>query len=138
MSVINANDVFLYISEDEGATLKLVVCLIDAGATSSKSSSTVDTRCGSQIATGSSSATITGSAALNDDPDGTDISGNEIWALHNADTEVMAVIKNVSGSVYRAGTAKITDISDTYNQGDLAKFNFTATVSGLVNLTPGS
>ncbi len=135
---INANDVFLYISEDEGVTLKLVTCLLDAGASSSKSSTTVDTRCGTKVATGNSTATITGSATLDDDPQGTDISGNEIWAMHNADTEVMAIIKNVSGSVYRAGVAKITEVSDTYAQGDLAKFNFTATVSGLIDVTSGS
>lgn len=138
MADINANDVFLYISEDEGATLQLVVCLLDAGAGSSKSSTTVDTRCGTKVATGNSTATITGSATLDDDPQGTDISGNEIWAMHNADTEVMAIIRNVSGSVYRAGVAKITEVSDTYTQGDLAKFNFTATISGLIDVTVGS
>jgi len=138
MADINANDVFLYISEDEGVTLKLVVCLTEAGASSSKSSTTVDTRCGTKVATGNSTATITGTATLDDDPQGTDISGNEIWALHNADTEVMAIIKNVSGSVYRAGTAKITDVSDTYTQGNLATFNFTATVSGLIDVDVSS
>lgn len=130
MAQIEAKDTYIYISTDDGATYKKVICLTDAGVSSSKTTTDTDTRCGVLTATGNSTVTFTGTGVVDDSPDADELSHNEMWALNEADTTVDIVFQNELGTIFLGGKGKITDISDTATQGQFVTFQFTLKISG--------
>lgn len=130
MAQIEAKDTYIYISTDDGATYKKVICLTDAGVSSSKTTTDTDTRCGVLTATGNSTVTFTGTGVVDDSPDADELSHNEMWALKLAGTTFIIVFQNVLGTIFLGGSGTLTDISDTASSGNLVTFQFTVKISG--------
>jgi hypothetical protein len=138
MADVSAQDVLHFIKRDTDLSLRSLVCLTTVGTSTTKSTTTVDTRCGTKTATGNSDTTFTGTGTVDDDPDPTEVSYMEMREIAEADEEFLIVEKNTSGSIYIAGTGKITDISDTNDQGNLMTYSYSVKISGALDLNAAS
>lgn len=119
-----------YISTDSGATFKTLVCLTENGFSGTKASSTVDTKCGSLTATGSTDITFTGTGVVDVDPDVTEMSFNDLKALFSSGAEFIIVEKNVDTTMFLGGAGVLTDLSDTNTQGSFSTFSYTIKING--------
>lgn len=127
---VQGGSVLQYISTDDGATFKTLVCLTENGFSGTKSSSTVDTKCGSLTATGSVDITFTGTGVVDVDPDNDEMSFNDLKALFSSGAEFIIVEKNVGNTMFLGGAGVLTDLSDTNTQGSYSTFTYSIKING--------
>jgi len=138
MSRQAADDLIQYISTDDGATWKAIVCLTQNGVSSSDSSTETQTKCGTIVASGSGTNQFTGTGVMETAPETDEVSYMDLWALKNAGTDFMIVEKNTDESIFTLGTGKVTDISSDASAGNNANFSYTIKISGLISLAAAS
>lgn len=132
---IQAKDVYHYISTDDGATFKKVICTVDAGLARSTSSTETDTRCGVLTATGNSTNTFTGTAVTDVTPAADELSYMDFQALMNSGAEFIIVEQNESATVFAGGRGFLTDLSSQNSQGQWSTFQYTVKISGSIFLS---
>lgn len=131
---IEAKDVYHYISTDDGATFKKVICTVDAAVSSSKSSTETDTRCGILTSTGNNTTSFTGTAVTDVTPAADEMSYMDFWAIFNAGTDIIIVEQNAGATVFTGGRGNITDLSSQNSQGQWSTFQYTVKISGAISL----
>jgi len=132
---IQAKDVYHYISTDDGATFKKVICTVDAGLARSTSSTETDTRCGVLTATGNSTNTFTGTAVVDVTPAADELSYMDFQAIMNAGDEFIIVEQNADATMFAGGRGFLTDLSSQNSQGQWSTFQYTVKISGNIFLS---
>lgn len=132
---IQAKDVYHWISTDDGATFKKVICTTDAGMARSTSSTETDTRCGVLTATGNSTNTFTGTAVVDVTPAANELSYMDFQAIMNAGTQIIIIEQNADATDFTGGRGYITDLSSQNSQGQWSTFQYTVKITGGIFLS---
>lgn len=111
---------------------KTVVCGQDVGIDGSKDVNTVRTKCGVLKSSGDTSWTLTGSGVANHTPEATELSADELVAIMQGDTDILARLTHATDDelYYRQGQGIMTAYSESAGEGDPISFDFTIEISG--------
>lgn len=135
---VQGKDVLHYITQDGGDTYKVLVCLTQNGISASKNSTDTDTKCGKITSTGNVAIQYTGTGVMITEPEDTELSYMDLWALFNIGDTFGIVEKNGDGSIFTYADGEITDISSDNSSTGPANFNYTIKASGAVALSQAS
>jgi hypothetical protein len=139
-STINAKDMPIELSFDNGVTWKVLVCLKDLSIPLQTPTTAEDTYCGKKVGVGEIEFNPSGNAICETRPDNDEVSADELIEKMAAGTSFLWKVQNpTSGSVgyglYLSGSCKCTQCNITGNANGLVSFAFTFTGEGTLTTT---
>lgn len=139
-STINAKDMPIELSFDNGSTWKVLVCLKDINIPLQTPVTAEDTYCGKKVGVGLIEFNPSGNAICETNPDADEVSADELIELMNAGTSFLWRVQNpLTGSVgrglYLSGSCKCTQCNITGTANGLVSFAFTFTGEGVLTTT---
>ncbi len=131
LTTVAANTMLLsYRPSAGGATLKSIVCEVDSNINSTMEVTTDSTKCGSTVAPGSITTTISGNAVVNTTPGTGEGSYADIQALMYAETPIDWEYTNVDGDIEHSGIGWFTQLGNQNAASGTSKFTWTISVNG--------
>lgn len=136
---ISGINVLNYISEDDGATWKVIVCETESTITGTNTTSTTQTKCGPKSSTSNEPATVTGSGVAQANEDANEMSYKRLSQLRYDKTPILfrrtnsAVPANsvAAGDVsFAEFPALVTEATETSNSTDATQFNWAVVSTG--------
>jgi hypothetical protein len=137
---INAKDMPIELSFDNGVTWKVLVCLKDISIPLNAPVTAEDTYCGKKVGVGDVEFNPSGNAVCEVNPAVGEVSSDELVQKMDAGTSFLWRIQSpISGSVgvgfYYAGSCKCTNVTITGTANGLVSFAFTLTGEGTLTTT---
>lgn len=133
------------ISEDNGVTWNTIVCEEQSKFDGSTSVNETKTKCATYSAPANNAPTITGNGVAGGDLAAGQVSYQRLQQLRDANTLIAIRRQNAAlgtlsaGEItYAHGNGYVTSASETAQEGDIIKFDFTLTFTGTVHYVPGS
>lgn len=131
LTTVAANTMLLsYRPSAGGATLKSIVCEVDSNINSTMEVTTDSTKCGSTVAPGSITTTISGNAVVNTTPGAGEGSYADIQALMYAETPIDWEYTNSDGDIVHSGIGWFTQLGNQNAASGTSKFTWTISVNG--------
>lgn len=139
-STINAKDMPIELSFDNGVTWKILVCLKSISIPLNVPVTEEETYCGPKVGVGAVKFNPSGEAVCETRPAATEVSFDDLLEQMNAGTSFLWRVRNpTSGSVgvglYLSGSCKCTELELTGEAGGLVNFSFTLTGEGTLTTT---
>lgn len=139
-STINAKDMPIELSFDNGSTWKILVCLKSINIPLTVPVTEEETYCGTKVGVGQVKFNPAGEAVCETRPLTTEVSFDDLVEVMNAGTSFLWRVRNpTSGSVgfglYLSGSCKCTEATLTGEAGGLVNFTFTLTGEGTLTTT---
>jgi hypothetical protein len=139
-STINAKDMPIELSFDNGVTWKVLVCLKDINIPLQTPTTAEDTYCGKKVGVGEVEFNPSGNAVCETRPDSDEVSADDLIEKMKAGTSFLWRVQNpTSGSVgyglYLSGSCKCTQVNITGTANGLVNFAFTLTGEGTLTTT---
>lgn len=141
MSKIQGVDVKIQLSSD-GVTYKTLVCETQSQMQLQRQINETRTKCGggtTEIGLGAKTYTITGSAAIETAPAGTEVSYSQLLTWFEAGTLIYVKYESPTASgtnFYHQGQAYITDLNVQAQTDQVVTADLTIRVSGTLDVTP--
>jgi len=134
-STINAKDMPIELSFDNGVTWKVLVCLKDVSIPLTTPVTAEDTYCGKKVGVGVIEFNPSGNAVCETRPDTDEVSHDDLVEQMDNGTAFLWRLQNpTSGSVgynfYYSGSCKCTNVTFTGTANGLMGFAFTLTGEG--------
>ena len=133
------------ISEDDGATWKVIVCETDSQISGTSTANETKTKCGVFSAVEKNATVVTGNGVAGGDLASNQISYLRMQQLREAGTLIKFRRQNaLSGTIavgeitYALFDGYITEATETSTEGEVTQFNWAVTSTGTVDWTPGS
>lgn len=142
MTTIQGELAPLELSADGGVTYKTLVCLETYDLKMTTTVNQVETSCGIATGLGAIKFTATGSAVMEANPDNTMVTLKDMtaWQLNKTllklKTEYPASGGQYGQNIALVGDVYVSDMSDTFQVGQVIKFAFTLTGTGTVSNLP--
>ena len=139
-STINAKDMPIELSFDNGTTWKVLVCLKDISIPLQTPVTAEDTYCGKKVGVGVIEFNPSGNAVCETNPDADEVSADDLIEVMATGTSFLWRAQNpLSGSVgrglYLSGSCKCTNVTITGTANGLVNFAFTLTGEGTLTTT---
>lgn len=139
-STINAKDMPIELSFDNGTTWKVLVCLKDISIPLQAPTTAEDTYCGKKVGVGEIEFNPSGNAVCETRPDTDEVSADELIEVMKTGTSILWRVQNpTSGSVgqglYLSGSCKATNVTIAGTANGLVNFSFTLTGEGTLTTT---
>jgi len=123
--VISGKDLLMSVKRENDTQFMTVICQVDLTYTKTRDSNFEDTKCGTDVSTGSLQATgtINGKARVDIQTSDNAISVNELEELIDNDSNFTVKFANSDESFYREGDAKLTNYEVSANSTDNTDFS---------------
>lgn len=132
----------LYLSTDDGVTFKTLVCLETYKVDLATTVNETETNCGVAVGLGAIKFTPSGSAVMEAAPDNTMVTYEDMvkWQVDKTlltfKTEYPGSGAQYGKNIALSGTCYVTSTGGTFQVGQVIKFDFSLTGTGLVNTNP--
>lgn len=137
LTTVDASTMLLSYSTDN-ITFLSIVCEVDSNINQQMEVTTDSTKCGSTVAAGSITSTLSGNAVVNLTPEAGEGSYDEIQTIFNAKTPIYFRYTNVGEDPYHEGQGWFTQLGNQNASSGTSKFSWTISVNGNVSNTPSS
>lgn len=139
-STINAKDMPIELSFDNGVTWKVLVCLKDESIPLTTPTTAEDTFCGKKVGVGDIEFNPSGNAVCETNPDANEVSHDDLVQKMAAKSSFLWRVQNptigsVGKNLYYAGSCKCTNVTLTGTANGLMSFAFTLTGEGILTTT---
>lgn len=141
MAKIQGKDVNVKISTDGGATFKTLICEISNDIALTRNTNSVSTKCDSgtsSIALGSYSWEISGEAAVDDSPTGSQATYADLLTLFINGTQFVSQVQDPTssgGEYFHKGYTYVTSLSLNNQVDGISQFSFTFTGDGALDIS---
>lgn len=144
MQNIQAINVPIQVSADNGATWETIVCISEHTLPISSAVNKVNTQCGVAVGLGPVEFNPTGQAVTSTDDNAGQVSVKDMvnWLTNQTRLKYRMQTPGAGGSIgsnfYLSGFCFVTDCTLTETVGDVEKFSFTLSGIGTPSLIPGT
>lgn len=141
---IQAINVPIQVSADNGVTWETIVCISDHTLPISSAVNKVNTQCGVAVGLGPVEFNPTGSAVSTTDENAGQVSLKDMAAWLVAQTKLKYRMQtpgtggSIGSNFYLSGYCLVTDVKIAETVGDVEKFTFTLSGIGIPSLVPGT
>ena len=130
VTTIEANTMFIQVSDTPGGTRKSAVCLTQADFSGTLGVNSDETHCGVLKAPGSSNNNFTGAAVVNTTPEADELSYEDFKTIYAPKTKKYWHLTNADDSNYHGGYGWISALGNQNASGQTSKFTFTVDIDG--------